>query len=137
MGGGFGQSGPFEQGVSFWTRPKLGSLGFQVIGKIFQSIWKGQSVLETATLHHTTSCLRVLTAGFALTIIICGRPPFSSLVHTRRIRTALLTVLARPLGSPRGGPFLIFESYIPHDHLPALFRNSLGLRGPSPYGVGR
>jgi hypothetical protein len=34
-------------------------------------------------------------------------------------------------------PLSIFESYIPHDHLHALFWMPLGLRGPSPYGVGR
>jgi hypothetical protein len=34
-------------------------------------------------------------------------------------------------------PLSIFESYIPHDHLHALLRMSLGLRGPSPHGVGR
>ena len=57
MGGGFSLPGPFEQGVSLQPWPKLGSLGFQVIGKVFQSIGKGQSVLETATLHDTTSVL--------------------------------------------------------------------------------
>jgi hypothetical protein len=64
MGGGFSLPGPFEQDVPLWTWPKLSSLGFQVFGKVFQSIGKGQSILETATLHDTTSGLRVPTVGF-------------------------------------------------------------------------
>jgi hypothetical protein len=65
--------GPFEQGVSFWAGRKLGSLGFQVFGKGFQSIGKGKGLLESATLHDTTSGLRVLTVGFALPIYKMSR----------------------------------------------------------------
>ena len=45
---------------------QLSSLGFHLFGKVFQLIGKGQIVLETATLHDTTWCLRALTVGFAL-----------------------------------------------------------------------
>lgn len=47
--------GPFEEGVFLWARSKPGSLGFQVVGKVFQSIREGKGLFESATLHDTTS----------------------------------------------------------------------------------
>jgi hypothetical protein len=45
---------------------------------LFETIWERQNVFEPATLHDTTSCLRVLTVGFAVPILICGCAAISS-----------------------------------------------------------
>jgi hypothetical protein len=63
---GIGLPGSFQQGVSFWAWPKLGSLGFHFFGKGVQSISKGNGLFETAAMLHDTTSLRVLTAGFAI-----------------------------------------------------------------------
>jgi hypothetical protein len=41
------------------------SLYSESFGFLIETFWKSQHVLETATLHDTTSLLRVLTVGFA------------------------------------------------------------------------
>ena len=56
------------------------SSGLLGSNSIFECMGNG-----SATLHDTTSCLRVLTAGFALPILICRCLAFSSQVNTNGI----------------------------------------------------
>jgi ribulose-5-phosphate 4-epimerase/fuculose-1-phosphate aldolase len=58
-------------------RLHCGQLGFLGGDILFKGVGNG-----SATLHDTTSCLRVLTVGFALAIIICRRAAVGSKVNT-------------------------------------------------------
>jgi hypothetical protein len=65
------------------------------------------------TLHDTTSCLRVLTVGFALLSLLYPRPAFSSKVNTSRHLTRTGGPESdRPhgAGTPRTVPGMVLSS---------------------------
>jgi len=81
MGGGIQLAYLPEQPVLMRTGVELGGLRFQ------PSLLGGNSIFEcvgngSATLHDTTSCLRVLTVGLALPTLSCRCPAFGSKVDT-------------------------------------------------------
>ena len=69
-----------KQCVLLRTRFYLGNLGFE-LGFLGCDIFLERVGNRSATLHDTTSCLRVLTVGFALPILICRCPTVGSEVN--------------------------------------------------------
>jgi hypothetical protein len=55
--------GSADQRIAGCARWKQFSLGAQALRFLGKSFFKGYSLFGTETLHDTTSCLRVLTAG--------------------------------------------------------------------------
>ena len=84
VGGGVQLAYFLEQPVLLGTVRELGDLRFQpgLLGcnSIFKCMGNG-----SATLHDTTSCLRVLAVGFADAILICRRPAICSEVNTVKL----------------------------------------------------
>ena len=88
VGGRFQLSDLLEQPVHLRTGFELGKLGFQ-LGFLGCNVFFERVGNRSATLHDTTSCLRVLTAGFALAILICRCPAVGSEVNTSNQATAI------------------------------------------------
>src|SRR5205823_2439473 len=90
VGGGVQLAYFLEQPVLLGTVRELGDLRFQpgLLGcnSIFKCMGNG-----SATLHDTTSCLRVLAVGFAGAILICRRPAICSEVNTVELVAAKST----------------------------------------------
>jgi hypothetical protein len=81
MRGYFGLSGfadHFVPGRTRWKQSGFSAEAFCFFGK---SLFKRLSLFEMSTLHDTTSCLRVLTVGFTVPILICRRLAVSSQVN--------------------------------------------------------
>jgi hypothetical protein len=68
----------FVPGRARWKQLGFSAEAFCFFGK---SLFKRLGLFETSTLHDTTSCLRVLTVGFTIPILICRRMAVSSKVN--------------------------------------------------------
>jgi hypothetical protein len=66
MGGYFGLPGSADHFVPHCARWKQFGFGSQALCFFGKAGFKGLGWFETATLHDTTSCLRVLTVGFSI-----------------------------------------------------------------------
>jgi len=89
MGGYFGPPSFTDYFVPGRARLKQFGFGAEAFCFFGKSLFKGLGLYETATLHDTTSCLRVLTVGFTVPIVICRRLAVSSEVNNS-IRSAEL-----------------------------------------------
>ena len=102
VGGGVQLAYFLEQPVLLGTVWELGDLRFQpgLLGcnSIFKCMGNGP-----ATLHDTTSCLRVLAVGFADAILICRRPAICSEVNTVELVAAKSTWNDRGHAVPASG----------------------------------
>jgi hypothetical protein len=66
----FGVASLAKKSVSFVAMWQFFRLCSKAFGFLIETFREGQDVLETATLHDTTSLLRVLTVGLQVPIII-------------------------------------------------------------------
>jgi hypothetical protein len=63
---GFGLARLAEKQVPFGAMRQCLGLSSETRGFLIETFWESQNVFETTTLHDTTSLLRVLTVGFAI-----------------------------------------------------------------------
>lgn len=113
MGRGVGLTGFLEQCVLLWAGPELGGFLADFFGEGGETIFEGSRVFETATLHDTTSYLRVPTVG------VCN-PDHEMLELSGRFRGGLCGVA---IGSRSGLKLPVTEIFFPSTYLPSRTEN--------------